>query len=256
MAPLLEPVKYGSVTGMLLPWRSLAPNNSALEAAVQQALSYCNLSNNEPLRSPADQRCKTMVLTMRQSNLRVPVRLRSYNSRTDPDDGVSAECTILQAAVATMALPTKYNSIQIAKSLSPYISAGLGYANPAKEALDEALRIWQLPAIHCVLSLGGGRSSIPHLKQDVRNHVFSVLTVVGILATIVSDSTRVHTELYRDASHLNIKYFRFEVRDRLEKISMDEWVKIKDVCDAAEEYIKEVETSSNLVLCADFLRQR
>jgi hypothetical protein len=239
---------------MILQWRSLAENNEALEQAVAQALDFQSVGVAEPLMTSTNTRCKVMVLTMPQSEIRIPVRLRSYASRTDPDDGISTHCTVMQAALATMALPTKYNAVKIGNSSDFYVSAGLGYVNPAKEALDEAKRIWQLPALECLVSLGSGKTIPASLHSDLRNNFVGVISFVSALSALATDTTRVHTDLAREADHLNIKYFRFEVLSGLEHVHMDEWKKLAYVETKTRSYLKDKRVGADIGLCVQFLQ--
>ena len=66
------------------------------------------------------------------------------------------QCSVVQAARATTAAPTFFAPASI--GLNKYIDGGIGYNNPAEQAILEARRIWPSRPIGCLVSLGTGKN--------------------------------------------------------------------------------------------------
>ena len=106
---------------------------------------------------------------------------------------------------------------------------GLGFSNPAKEALEEAARVWYLSDIGCLVSVGAGISPPARLdsgldspfllkRLNLQNHS-RLPEVLRTLFRVATDFERTHEELSRDARLLNLNYFRFNVATGLENIA-------------------------------------
>ena len=93
---------------------------------------------------------KAFVVAKRHlSHDSAPVLFKSYEV-----DGTEILCTVLQAARATMAAPTYFPPKEIEDD--QYVDGGIGYNNPAEEALREAHHIWPTREVGCLVSIGTG----------------------------------------------------------------------------------------------------
>ena len=147
--------------------------------------------------------CKTLILAMDLEDIRIPIRFRAYSSKMN---AASTGCTIWQIAWAAISTPFRYNTAAFGSPYRKmYIDAMYGCANPAKEALDEATRIWSLSSISCCVSIGS--TVIPSPLIDPENIGKSTQGKVGW--RIATDPERVAIELRRDARMLGLNYFRF-----------------------------------------------
>src|ERR1700738_2801164 len=104
--------------------------------------------NKEPLEDPLGEKCcKTFVLAVHADVASgIPSRLRTYLSKQDHP---TRDCTIWQAGRATSAAPTFFDPVTFGVPPIRYVDAGLGYNNPSREALGEALRIWTNSKVEC-----------------------------------------------------------------------------------------------------------
>ena len=198
---------------------------------------------------------------MDTNNLRMPIRLRSYDSRMD---SAVRCCEIWEAARATTASLDKFSPIQIGPMGVSYVDAGLGFSNPAKEAFDEAARIWQLPDIGCLVSIGAGASSPARIDNPLDST--PLLRVAGLtnlqrgpelLRAIYKSSTdceRTHEELFRDARLLDLRYFRFNVDSGFEDVGRYEGLKVATLRTGTDRYLQKSETGNSLSFCALHLR--
>ena len=203
--------------------------------------------------------CRIFVIAMHTNSLRMPVRLRSYDSRMD---SAVKYCTIWEAARATAASLDRFSPIQIGSMGVSYVDAGLGFSNPAKEAVDEAARIWHLSDIGCLVSIGTGASSPARINSRLNST--SMLRIAGLeilqhgpdlLRAIFKSSTdceRTHEELSRNARLLNLNYFRFNVEAGFEDLGRYDASSsaVGALCTETDRYLQKPETGNSLSFCA------
>jgi hypothetical protein len=116
------------------------------------------------------------------------------------------DCTILQAACATIASPEAYDPVIIGDEddQCTYMNAMTGYANPTNEVLKEAEKIFGKNAVVAnLLSVGSGRLE---LRQQQDTGIMSQLS--DLLKRAITDTERVHNDIYNRFQDLGI-YSRF-----------------------------------------------
>ena len=197
--------------------------------------------------------CKVFVIAMHTNSLRMPVRLRSYDTRMD---SAVRCCKIWEAARATAASLDRFSPIQIGPMGVSYVDAGLGFSNPAKDAFDEGARIWHLPDIGCLVSIGAGASSPARIETPPDS--MSLLRIAGLenlqraqelLRAIYKSSTdcdRTHEELFRDARLLDLNYFRFNVDAGFEDVGRYEASKVATLRTETDRYLQKPEIGNSL----------
>src|SRR5208282_3348953 len=127
-------------------------NADVFQAKVEELLEIISESKDAILFDDRLNACRTFVITVRHQVVDAPaVLLKSYSI-----DGTEVQCSIIQAARATTATPTFFAPAPI--GLNVYIDGGIGYNNPAEQAILEARRIWPSRAIGCLVSLGTGKN--------------------------------------------------------------------------------------------------
>ncbi|KAI0541387.1 acyl transferase/acyl hydrolase/lysophospholipase [Xylaria digitata] len=256
----------GQAKTMLGTGRKMLSNNKALEQAVKSAIRSVGLPEDTPLADPSlsgmhvsksdTPTCRVFVLAMHPGDIHEPVRLRSYSSRMDP---IAASCCIWEAAVATEASPSYYVPIKMGHPPLSYTSSGLGYCNPSKEGLDEAVRIWQLPGVRCLVSLGTGKipprlehKSIPTVDIGIFN-LKKFLSLINTISAIATDTQRVHNEITRDATLLGFKYFRFEGLEGVPYKSSYNASSLERISASVARYVQSEKASELLAFCARHL---
>ena len=198
--------------------------------------------DTEPLEDPLGEKCcKTFVLALHASVASgVPLRLRTYRSRSDYP---TRDCTVWQAARATSAAPTFFDPVTFGMPPAKYIDGGLGYNNPSREALAEAARIWPDRSVTCLVSVGTGlqkQAEIASSPLSIFGHVKFVLRVVRACIsppTVNGSANDIRTECRRQ----NIQYFRFNVRQGLDNISLEEHGKMEEIGACTREYLSRSE---------------
>ena len=232
--------------------------SASLKEAFTSQVDAAGLAREEKLSSTEPRRnCRTFVLALRASDMRIPVRLRSYQSRMD---SATKQCTIWEAARATTAFPEEFLPIKIGPMGVSYVSAGLGFSNPAKEALDEAARIWHLHNIGCLVSIGTGVTPPARLETGLNSA--SLLTMLNLqnlsrlpdllrtLFRAATDSERTQEELARDARLLELNYFRFNVEAELGKVARYNLSGLETLRTTTDIYLQKPETENSLSFCA------
>jgi hypothetical protein len=113
------------------------------------------------------------------------------------------------------------------------MEAGLGYNNPAREAIDEAIRIWSVP-IHCLVNIGtGSERPVPRLP---------FVEAVSKAFDLAIDRERVAKELTRESTTSGLKYFRLNVVDGLDSIATLGWNRKPDIERSTQVYMKSSKT--------------
>jgi hypothetical protein len=118
------------------------------------------------------------------------------------------DCTILQAACATIGSPDAYNPVKVGAGGdgSMYIDAMAGYANPTNEMIKEAEKVFGKDAVVAtIISVGSGKPDQRRSGGDSAG-----LHLTDILKRAVLDTERVHNDIQNRFQDLGI-YYRFNV---------------------------------------------
>jgi len=205
-------------------------------------------SSSEPFEDSNEDACRTLVLAMDRGWIRVPVRFRSYSSRMNSTVGGYPIWRVARAAIST---PTRYLPAKSNDERSEYIDSMYGCANPAKEALDEALRIWSLPSIGCFISVGSTELQPACIIQEVNSEKLRK-RMLDATWRIATDAERVAIEIARDARMLGFRYFRFNC-----PWPGSTYVSIKDIYTTTRAYLrsdgKDSHIDNNLRFCGQLL---
>ncbi|PVF91531.1 hypothetical protein CPB86DRAFT_316774, partial [Serendipita vermifera] len=114
------------------------------------------------------------------------------------------DCSILQAACATIASPDAYDPVTIGDEGDQvlYIDAMAGYANPTNELLKEAEKVFGGEVMVAnIVSIGSGQLDPEQQKHAQLN---------DILRRAITDTERVHNDIQNRFQDLGI-YSRFSV---------------------------------------------
>ncbi|CAG8592889.1 14986_t:CDS:2, partial [Acaulospora colombiana] len=130
--------------------------------------------------------------------------IRSYSTR-----GMNTpNCTILQAACATIASPDSYEPVTIGEEDDQIecIDAMAGYANPTSELLKEAERVFGKTAlVATITSVGSGKQELRQWQSDIAKKMLN-----DVLKRAITDTERVHNSIQSRFQDLGI-YFRFNI---------------------------------------------
>lgn len=163
--------------------------------------------------------------------------LRIYRSRR----GDTLQCTILEAALASISTIGLFEPVEITTGRRKYTGAGIRYANPIMELVEEAEKIYGgEQRISCLLSLGTGISASPKKPADL-----SWLDVHGMLQAMGIQQGQTATTSQRQFGNLQA-YFRFSIDSVVDSTSLYDWTHWEsDQIDATvREYLKRPHQSS------------
>lgn len=143
---------------------------AALESSIKSVVFKAMGSESTQLFDEREDRCHTFVVAKRDlAHESPPVLFRSYKFQ-----GTEITCSVLQAARATSAALTFFPPITI--DGNSYVDGGIGFNNPAQEALREARRKWPDRQIGCLTSIGTGlMEPISGSKGDGQSVIFSCM---------------------------------------------------------------------------------
>jgi len=134
------------------------------------------------------------------------------------------DCTIVEAARATTADPTFFKSIEFGEPIRlTYLDGGLRCNNPVKYVIDEARSHFPDRLISCVLSLGTGAANVIGLERPDATNFIRILKAIAADCEICSEETA------RSSAAQSFSYFRLNVDQGLQTVSLAEWEKLEVV---------------------------
>lgn len=167
-----------------------------------------------------------------------PTLFRSYSVRSNK----SYNCRIWEAARATSAAPTFFKRIVIDDGVSKeaYIDGALGCNNPIKQVLKEALNVFgPNRQIACILSIGTGQKETVGLAQPNAFRKWIPIGIISVLKEIATTCNTAAEEVEELFKGVNSVYFRLNVDQGMQNISLQEWKKLEEVANSTNAYLKE-----------------
>lgn len=154
-------------------------------------------------------KCRAIVLASRTANFNKAqaTSFRTYSLHSDPN---APNCYIWEAARATSAAPTYFDSIKVGGI--EYVDGGLKANNPVFQALIEGQKMPGGPRpLSCLISMGTGTPSARDLKNNegMFGAIKSALGIVKASINQLTDSEGVHGLMVPMSAHLRIPYYRF-----------------------------------------------
>jgi predicted acylesterase/phospholipase RssA len=170
-----------------------------------------------------------------------PFRFRTYTTDETIDSLVTSECTIWQAARATSAAVTFFDPIEIGGI--QFVDGATGLNNPVEVVLEEAKSIWPdaIRRIQCIVSIGTG---VPDLR-DFGDNLKEVAHTLKDISTQTERTEERFFKLYADLG-LGGRYFRYNVREGLGGVGLDEHSEAGRIVVATERYLDDPRTKENI----------
>ncbi|KAI4214394.1 MAG: hypothetical protein LQ351_003147 [Letrouitia transgressa] len=214
-------------------------------------------------------RCRTIVCSNRsdlEKSVSRPFLFRSYehsaqtHSRPDvfernPFD--TTEFDIWQVARATSAAPSYFKSTKLFQYR--YFDAAVNMNNPSWEVLNEVNTHNKLEgSIDLLLSIGAGNAYGNTTKSKSAGALQKVLNDISDISDVVHEKINVASKSQAFA------YYRWDVRDGLEEVRLDEWkpkgngeITLRRIEHATSEYLKNESVQKQIRSCAlDLVRAR
>jgi len=176
------------------------------------------------------QACKTFVTATSEEDAQKgnPFLLRTYINSA----GVKNEdCAIWQAIRATSAAPAFFDPIQIGDK--KFVDGGFGCNNPVEFVYNEARETWPDREIGCIISLGTGMRRALPLENPTWFDMRFPLPWIRVLEHAATECETAHQEML-GKKELRGKYFRFNVQQGLQGVSLTEWQKLGEVAALTE----------------------
>ena len=185
--------------------------------------------------------------------------LRNYESTTKVRE---VDCMIWEAARATSAASTFFDSIKIGQYGEEYLDGGTGYNNPVEKVVEEARSLWKDADnnIACIVSIGTGQQSSQEFGRNLKN----VLRTLTDIATETEKTAEKFEWMYKDVFISEIpasdseqlpRYFRFNVPNGLRDIGLDESKKKNEIAAMTKTYLGTKSTSKAATSCAHIMGQ-
>ncbi|KIM26165.1 hypothetical protein M408DRAFT_197093 [Serendipita vermifera MAFF 305830] len=176
-------------------------------------------------------RCKVVVFAATTATMDHCYQFRAYLHR-----GRSIDCTFVEAACATLAIPEFFTPISIGPPLRKqrFIGIPLGFNNPTKQVLEEArLQFGDEKQVSLILSLGSGRPnafSFDSLDLYPDNHG-------NLLTRLMLGCERIARELSFQMSELSA-YLRLNVDKGVENMKLTDWDRLGDIEGHTDVYLQ------------------
>jgi predicted acylesterase/phospholipase RssA len=164
---------------------------------------------------------------------------------------------IWEAARATSAASSFFDPIRIniGKVGEEFIDGATGANNPIQELWNEAKDIFDPEPLEsnlkCIVSIGTGVPSVEPFRTGLRE--------IGDTLIRISTETERTAELFQRA-HSDLddsnRYFRFNVRNGLEKIGLEDSSQKDTILAVTQRYVESQETFKLMKLCASNLLER
>jgi len=175
-----------------------------------------------------------------------PLRLRSYGVSNEE----SLKCTIVQAARATSAAPTFFEPVKLDVGVT-LRDGGLLNNNPLDELISEVTtkREFSGKQIACIVSLGTGIMK-PKIQGD------RLAAVAQSCVDIATNTETTHKKFKERecgaGGRFRNKYFRFNVAQGVQDVTLEEWQAMDDMWVLTYEYLTTIE--EELSGCVTHLR--
>lgn len=203
-------------------------------------------------------RCRTIVCSIKSSennNFQTPFLFRSYdrnisyNIPFERNPGDPNTFAIWEVARASSAAPSYFKSIRL--SQARYYDAALNLNNPSWEVLNEVnlLAKNSQDAVDLLLSIGGGNAKANNPRAKFGND--------SLLQNLTEISDAVHRKVGYESTQQLFHYYRFDVKDGLQKVRLNEWkpkqsgsITLKRIHEATSRYLKQPKVSDLIRECA------
>ncbi|KIM34548.1 hypothetical protein M408DRAFT_60069 [Serendipita vermifera MAFF 305830] len=175
--------------------------------------------------------CKAFVTATlgRDAQKGNPHLFRTYGVR----DTTTTDCKIWEAVRATSAAPTFFDAITI--GTEDYVDGGFGCNNPVGWVYQEAKAIWPGREIGCIISLGTGMPKVLSLENLTLKYSRWPKEWFQVLERTATECDTAHQDMVR-MKELKGKYFRFNVQQGLQNVSLMEWEKLGETASITEAY--------------------
>ena len=181
-------------------------------------------------------------------NAGVAIPLRTYISSEDP----GVDCMIWEAACATSAAPAFFKGMKIGSQI--YIDGGMGLNNPIQCLLKETMQVYPNHHLSCIISIGTGKGDTIALpKPSFLQRNFIPTDVIKAIQGIATDCEKEHEQVMHRFTNASNVYFRFNVEQGMQSVSLSDWEKLANVEAHTYNYLGLEQVMGNLSAAVDAL---
>jgi hypothetical protein len=226
--------------------------------------------------------CPVFVVATEGMDASGAVKLfRSYGYYRD-------ECAIWEAARATTAAPTFFKPIRIKHLDGWFLDGGLKRNNPAEVALEEASKLWPRVRRFCLVSIGTGvqkevdfiedmsydyddddnddndepktivsSNDKPSVEAEPKTLTARIMNRIRQIIELSTHCEEVHRAVLARANapdpYDRFPYFRFNVEQGMQKVSLEEWRKRDKITAVTRTYLADPAVGKLMLECLTLL---
>lgn len=230
-------------------------DSSALERAFKEIIVSRGFDEDELLFDNHDGACKVFVCATNKRTTEI-VHLTSYRRSRGGEDRLRA-IKIWQAARATSAASSFFDpiSINLGTYKEDFLDGATGANNPVYELWNEAKDTWDpepiLSNLKSFISIGTGVPSVEPFRTGLLEIGETLVRISTQTEQTAESFQRSHSEL--DDSD---RYFRFNVRNGLEHIALEDSSQRGDIMTLTERYVQSQDVFKLMKRCGRCLAER
>jgi len=239
-----------------LKWKEGTFKARKLESAIKDVVDKYPVSSSDDGRmlDPChrDDVCKSFVCAMLASDMDTPYLFRTYHVK----HAATANCFMWEAARATSADPTFFKRITIVINglKEEFIDGRVRCNNPVLELIEEAGYVFAGRPIACILSIGTGQAKAITLQDPAFFQRLLPTDLIRVLRDIATDCESVGMRVERQYDSTPGTYFRFNVDQGLQEVSLSEWDKHPEVTRHTRQYLAKAMISQKLDVLVQLIR--
>ncbi|KAG9672833.1 phospholipase, patatin family protein, partial [Aureobasidium melanogenum] len=227
-------------------------DSEALEQAVKKVLRNRGVDEDTQLKNP--QGTKVFVCCTSGETSQTAV-LRTWHT-TRGDSNLYKTVRIWEAARATSAASTFFDSITIGEPGQRFLDGGTGANNPVRHIWNEATDVLSrqgplLENLGCLISIGTGQPGYKRLEETVQGIGKALLEIATETETTANEFHREHSGLFKDKI-----CFRFNVPRGLGDIGLAETEQISDIKSMTDHYLQTEAVQGDIQICVQQLGER
>jgi len=138
-----------------------------------------------------------------------------------------------------------------------FIDAGLGCNNPVRQVLEEAENVFG-PSRHiaCIISIGTGQRDVIGLRSPDAFQKALPSGLVTVLKQIATDCESAAEDIEKRFKRSTNVYFRFNVEQGIQGVTLAEWEKLGEVTQHTVQYIEKSVVNQKIDAAVKAIRGR
>jgi len=163
------------------------------------------------------------------------------------------ELKVWEAARATSAAPLIFEPFHVERHGITVVDGALRLNNPIYEAMSEAKRIDRNRNFGCVVSIGTGVMDIHGIDESnvLLHQIAQTCAEISINCENVAQDFAGSDEGID--LHKSSRYFRFDVKRRMDAVDMVDWRRFDDITAYVDEYLNRQDVGGEIERCVKAL---